>query len=1002
MRNITLTVITLVIAVLMVLSGFIFYAVTVRKRTNAAADWIRTSQITTNQARAISILDYRSTAGIKDFLLSNGRLIPPEVRLQDSLQQALQRLSGNTHNTTTQQEHLQAIQQLLLQRRHTKQQIIATANTNPAQAEEMILGTAFSAQTASLRNLINTYIDTEQQELLQRIRKDSSYTSWSLWVTLGLSAFMIILLIGEVRFIFKLSVKIKDWGNQLLKSEQTFKRLVEEAEPIIYQSTKHGFFTYVSPRAEALTGYPNTTLIGKHYSLLLDDKEFERLKTFYLQQLENGDEYSSLRFEITTRTGEKKWVEQLAYLITGENGSKEFECIVRDIDREYRKEQHVQYLQKRLEAILDNMPSMMFVKDMPGNYLLVNNRFMEVMGVSKDDIVGKTDTDLRYPWVERYAGMSRKVMETGTREKTEETLTIDGKTYHFLLTMFPLRNASHEMIGICCIGTDLTEKTLYLEQEKEAREKAVEAQKSQETFLANMSHEIRTPMNGIVGMTQLLLQEKGLSPIQQEYVTAIRRSAENLLVIINEILDFSKIKAGKLEVVSEPFNLREVVSSTTFPLQLQAREKGLVFNVRTAENMPVELLGDAVRLRQILTNLIENAIKFTLKGYVTVTVTLVSADKNNSGLRIGFEVKDTGIGIPADKLDVIFESFSQSHKGNSRDFGGTGLGLTICKHLIDLQNGTLKVESSPDTGSVFYFELPFTKNPFPRPQLPGQPQPQPPAQPLKGLSVLIVEDNRINQQVAYYTLKKGGCSRIDVADSGMAALEILSTKSYNCIIMDLQMPGMDGYETTRAIRNNGINTSIIALTASALDGERERCLQAGMNDYVSKPFEKEDLFRKIQASTNNSDDQGPQPEHRPGPAQQLSTPAGSGGSGLPPSDPAPNEKPAISFEFIHSAVAEDEVKIVLEELVLSMPAYISQMRQYIEEKNWEEVGNLAHQLKGNLGFVSMHEAVQLAHEINRGVVLDNNYEEISRKAARIEELFNRYKPDIEAHIAICL
>ncbi|MBC9911114.1 PAS domain S-box protein [Chitinophaga varians] len=999
MRNITLTVITLVIAVLMVLSGFIFYAVMVRKRTNAAADWIRTSQITTNQARAIFILDQRSTAGIKDFLLSNGRLLPPEARLQDSLQQALQRLSGNTHNTTTQQDHLQAIQQLLLQRRHTKQLIISTADMDPVKAGEIILGPTFSAQTASLRNLINTYIDTEQQELLQRVGKDSAYTSWSLWVTLGLSLFTIILLIGEVRYIFRVSVKIKDWGNQLLKSEQTFKRLVEEAEPIIYQSTRHGFFTYVSPRSEELTGYPNTTLVGKHYSLLLEDKEFERLKIFYLQQLENGDEYSSLRFEIITRTGEKKWVEQLAYLITGENGRKTFECIVRDIDREYRKEQHIQYLQKRLEAILDNMPSMMFVKDMPGNYLLVNNRFMEVMGVSKEDIVGKTDTELHYPWVERYAEMSRKVLETGTREKTEETLTIDGKTYHFLLTMFPLRNASHEMIGICCIGTDLTEKTLYLQQEKEAREKAVEAQKSQETFLANMSHEIRTPMNGIVGMTQLLLQEKALSAVQQEYVTAIRRSAENLLVIINEILDFSKIKAGKLEVVSEPFNLREVINSTAFPLQLQAREKGLVFNIRTAENMPVELLGDAVRLRQILTNLIENAIKFTPKGHVTVTVTLVSADKNNSGVRLGFEIKDTGIGIPADKLEVIFESFSQSHKGNSRDFGGTGLGLTICKHLIDLQNGSLRVESTPDKGSIFYFELPFTKNPFPQPQLPGHPLAQAPVQPLKGLAILIVEDNHINQQVAYYTLRKGGCSRVDVADSGMAALEILSTKSYNCIIMDLQMPGMDGYETTRAIRNNGINTSIIALTASALDGERERCLQAGMNDYVSKPFEKDDLFRKIQASATHDTDPGPAPEHRPDPAQQLSTPAGPGGSNPPPATPAPEEKPPISFEFIHQVIGHDEVKIILKELVEAMPVAISQLRQYIEKRDWENAGFVSHQLKGNLNFVSMHEGVQLAHEINRGLVLDCNYEEISRKAARIEELFTRYKPDIEAYIA---
>ncbi|MBC9931509.1 ATP-binding protein [Chitinophaga qingshengii] len=1001
MRNIALTVIIIVAAVLMVLSGFIFYAGMVQKRTNAAVDWIKNSQIITNQVRAIAILDYKSTAGLKDHLLSNGRIPLQEAQLQDSIQQALQRLTGNMYNNTDQQGYLQQIQHLLLQRRHTKQQIVALAATNPDKAREMVVSREFTAETYSLRNLVYAYVQSEQKEILQRNNNNAAYTTWSFRVTLIISAFMLILLLGEARYIFKWLTKIKVWSNQLLKSEQTFKRLAEEAEPIIYKSTIHGFFTYVSPRAEELTGYPNTSLVGKHYSLLLQEAEFERLKTFYLQQLDNGDEYSSLRFEITTRDGKRKWVEQLAYVITGDNGKKEFECIVRDIDQEYRKEQEIQYLQKRLEAILDSMPSMMFVKDMQGNYLLVNYRFMEVMKVNKEAIVGKTDADLHYPWVERYAEMSRKVMETGNREKMEETLTVDGNTLHFLLTMFPLLNPAHEMIGICCIGSDLTEKTLYLQQEKEAREKAEEAQRSQEMFLANMSHEIRTPMNGIVGMTQLLLQEKALSSVQQEYVAAIRQSAENLLVIINEILDFSKIKAGKLELVSKPFHLREVINSTVFPLQLQAREKGLVFNIRTMDNIPMELLGDEVRLRQILINLIENAIKFTAQGYVTVTVTLVSADKNDSRIRIGFEVKDTGIGIAEDKLDTIFESFSQTHKGNSRDFGGTGLGLTICRHLIDLQNGSIKVNSTPDKGSVFYFELPFTKNPFPRQETNGQPNIQAPQLPLKGLSVLIVEDNRINQQVAYYTMKKGGASHVDVADSGAAALEILSTKSYNCIIMDLQMPGMDGYETTRAIRNNGINTSIIALTASALDGEKERCLQAGMNDYVSKPFEKDDLFRKIQASTSNNEEQGPKPEHRPEPAHHLSAPTGAGNGTPPPSHPAPGKKPPISFEFIHQAVAEDEVKIVLQELILSMPAYISQMRQFIAEKNWPEVGNLAHQLKGNLGFVEMHEAVQLAHEINRGVVLDTNYEEISRKAARIEELFNHHKADIEAHIAIC-
>ncbi|WP_212001152.1 PAS domain-containing hybrid sensor histidine kinase/response regulator [Chitinophaga sp. HK235] len=998
MRKIALTVITLVIAVLMALSGFIFYAGMVQKRTNAAANWIRSSQTTTNQAKAIGTLDYRSTAGIKDYLLSNGHTNLMEQQLQDSILGILLRLTGNPHNTPAQQQRLQAIQQQLIQRRHTKHHIISTANENLEEARQMVLSPDFRQQGRGLQEIITSYIRTEQKELLQRIDKDSSYTTYSFWFTIILSTLTLTLLVGESRYIFKLLIRIRTWSNQLLKSEQSFRRLAEEAEPMIFKCSLNGFFTYVSPRSEEITGYSNTTLTGKHCSLLLEDDEFERMQRFYKYQLSNGDEYSSLQLEIITRSGKKKWVEQLASIITGDDGKREFECIVKDIDQEYRKSESIQYLLRRLEAILDYMPSMMFVKDMSGNYLLVNNRFMEVMQVRKENIVGKTDADLHYPWVSRYGEICRQVMNTGIREKMEETLTINDKTYHFLLTVFPLRNTNHEMIGICCLGQDLTEKTLYLQQEKEARKKAEEAQKSQETFLANMSHEIRTPMNGIVGMTQLLLQENTLSIVQQEYVTAIQRSASNLLVIINEILDFSKIKAGKLELAIEPFNLHEVINNAVFPLQLLAREKGLNFSARIHENIPADLLGDEVRLNQVLINLIENAIKFTSKGHVTVTVTLVSVDKDHSGIRIGFKVEDSGIGIPSDKIEVIFESFSQSHKGNSRHFGGTGLGLTICQHLIDLQNGILKVDSTPGKGSVFYFELPFTKDPFPRRQS-AAPAEGTPKQPLLGKTILVVEDNRINQQVAYYTLKKGGCASVDVVDSGMAALEILSVKSYNCIIMDLQMPGMDGYETTRAIRNSGINTRIIAVTASALDGEKERCLQAGMNDYVSKPFQKEELFQKIQASAGDdaSTDPVPSPEPAPAAAPQPDSPPLASGATSP--QPPQKKIPPISFDDIYLMMTKDEVKMILEDLVLYMPDYITRLRQYIEERNWKEAGNIAHQLKGNLGYVCMHEAVQLAHEINRNVVFDPIYEELSRKAARIEELFTRYQPDIEAHIA---
>ncbi|NSL89260.1 PAS domain S-box protein [Chitinophaga sp. Mgbs1] len=993
MKKIEHAVIILVMALLMALIGFIFYAWMVEKRTRDAASLVQNARLTVSQVNTLVRLDDKITAGLKDGLLRGANPLRLPQPLMDSINITMQLLQQQSAPDVLQQKKFPVLQQLITAKTAIFRQVVLSP---PATAGAIISGNASQSLSDSLKRLTESYIQVERDHINQYISKSLIYTRYSFWAALVICLFTLTLFIGETRLIFRTLIGFRDWAHRMQKSEQSFKRLAEEAEPVIFKANTNGIFTYVSQRAADITGYSSQSLIGKHFSIFLEEHEFDRLQAFYLNQLQNNEDYSSIQFEIITRAGDKKWVEQLAFVTTSDDGTvKEFQCIVKDIDKERRQDESIHYLQHRMEAILDYMPSMMFVKDMPGRYLLVNNRFMEIMQIQKEEIIGRTDEELDYEWISRYAEMDKRVQATGAKEKLEETFVVDGKTYHFLLTKFPLRNADNEMIGICCIGQDLTEKMNYLQQEKAAREKAEDAKQSQEIFLANMSHEIRTPMNGIVGMTQLLMEEESLTPRQAKYLDAITRSASNLLVIINEILDFSKIKAGKLHLENAPFHIHDVINSTVFPLMLQAREKGLSFNVQISPAIPPHLLGDEVRLNQVLINLIENAIKFTHQGAITLTVTLAAADKDNSRIRVGFEVKDTGIGIPAGKQHLVFESFSQTHNSNSREFGGTGLGLAICKELISLQQGTLQLNSTPGKGSTFYVEIPFTKNPFPPKTSKKAPTAASQHKPLLGKTLLVVEDNSINQQVAYYTLTSGGAA-VDVVENGKTALELLRVKTYNCIIMDLQMPGMDGYETTRTIRSHGITTPVIAVTASAIEGERERCLQAGMNDYISKPYQKDDLFKKIQCSTG---DIPPEPPSAPEPAQQF------GNGGNPHPQPAPEQEenlPPISFEFIHEVVPEDEVKILLMELITSMPEYIDKLLKAVDGQNWEEAAGLAHQLKGNLGFVRMHEAVQLAHDINRSVKFNRDMDDIPRKAAKINELFIRHKPDIEAHIAQCI
>ncbi len=401
-----------------------------------------------------------------------------------------------------------------------------------------------------------------------------------------------------------------------------------------------------------------------------------------------------------------------------------------------------------------------------------------------------------------------------------------------------------------------------------AKEGAELANRAKSAFLANMSHEIRTPMNGILGMAELM-RSSGLDQELTEYLDNIEGAARTLLAVINDILDLSKIEANRMELVREPFSLHTTLRETIGLMRAQATSRGLELRHTIADNTPDMFLGDATRLRQVLVNLIGNAIKFTDTGSVEVRVRLEDTAHTANRIMVRFEVQDTGIGIAPENTDRIFETFTQADGSFTRRYGGTGLGLAISKRLVQLMHGEITVQSEPGKGSTFSFTVAFDPLPLPPQDGPNESHPQPPTEtpsPFDAVTVLVADDNPVNRLVGARMLEKLGCT-VHLAEDGEEALETLRTHTFDVIFMDIQMPGVDGIEALRRIRSGesgtqNLHTPVIAMTAHTMKGDKELLLQAGMNDYIAKPFSQERLKELLERwaakpDTSNAIDHAP-------------------------------------------------------------------------------------------------------------------------------------------------
>ena len=515
---------------------------------------------------------------------------------------------------------------------------------------------------------------------------------------------------------------------------------------------------------------------------------------------------------------------------------------VTDLTERKRFEDELKKREAENRLLLDSIPDSIFLLDKEGNFLDYRTPNSSILYAPAELFMGKNiHSIMPQDLVELTMNNLEMARQSGKMQVFEYQLPANGEIKHF-----------EARINLCeggdflALVRDVTERKRSDEMLWKAKEEAEAAAKAKSEFLANMSHEIRTPLNAVIGLTGLLL-DTDLTHEQRNYLEIVRDSGDSLLSVINNILDFSKIDGGMMELEHSPFDLRRCIESTMDLMVTRAAEKGLVLKVVLDDQLPTMLVGDASRLRQVLANLLSNAVKFTDKGFVEVSV---RGNAIPEGFELRFDVLDTGIGMPQDKLDRLFMPFSQIDSSITRRYGGTGLGLAISKRLVGMMGGRIWAKSNPGVGSTFTFTI-KVKLPCMQPVQHEvkdlKPDIKPPIeghfQQALPLSILLAEDNAVNQMVLLQMLRKIGY-QADLASNGFDVLAALDRQAYDVVLMDIQMPDMDGFEATRRILARFPKMKrprIIALTAHALNGDRERCLKAGMDGYLSKPVKIEDL-----------------------------------------------------------------------------------------------------------------------------------------------------------------
>ncbi|MFP4317451.1 MAG: ATP-binding protein [Phormidium sp.] len=854
-------------------------------------------------------------------------------------------------------------------------------------------------------------------------------------------------------------------ADQVQKSELKNQALLEAIPDTMFRLRTDGTYLDVQADKDQPLLLSRSGFLGKSLYEVLP-KEVADLNLHYADLARQSREVQIFEYALdipNRKTGDVRLHNFEARIVT--SGEDEVLAIVRDITERKRYEAAIEAERQQLRQIVTQAPVAMAMMDSEMRYLAYSNTWLSDFAVEQDSLIGKSHYEVFSDLPERWRVLYERALQGEIVSTPEDVWERDnGAELYLRWAIHPWYTSDNEVGGVVIASTQINELV-------QARETALETARLKSDFLANMSHEIRTPMNGVLGMTDLLMTTE-LDEEQLEFTEALRTSGEHLLNLINDILDFSKLEAEKLRLDRHDFELRSCLNDVLNIFVMQSKEKGLSLKLHINPTLPDQLSGDSRRLRQVLMNLVGNAIKFTDKGSVAIGVRAIAKKQGVLGdpsadsgqletiLTLQFAVRDTGIGIAAGDRKYLFQAFSQVDASSTRRYGGTGLGLAICRQLVQKMGGQIWVESEPNQGSTFVFTAQFVQVESSEPQEPAtaEPEPQtaafstsasqpvsasqsadssasvesresrqpdiasvsstsdvppqtrsgtvaetepgslkrsssPPESPASaaGGKVLVVEDTHINQKVVMNQLKLLGYSAACV-NNGQEALDQLHEQPFDIVLMDCQMPVLDGYRATQRLRSweseGDRHTVVVGLTAHAMEGDREKCLDAGMDDYLAKPVTMEKLKSVLEHWMSQIE---------PLPSANSPTMSHNGNrpnSIIPPSASMADSPPSspeiyIDWDRLHE-VSGDDLEFELELLDSFMDSareYVAGAKTALAEGDLETFSRLVHQIKGASGNVGIPAMMTLAGQLNERIKHESINPELMQEAlAGIEQL----------------
>lgn len=697
-----------------------------------------------------------------------------------------------------------------------------------------------------------------------------------------------------------------------------------------------GYFKYVNNTFLELTNHLESELLTKTFSEFLDSKEMLSI-TKKISSLSKDNQRISF---VSKYLGQDKLYRTISWeMVYLENDNTLF-TIGKDITEENTLAKEVENIKMALDE-----SAIVAITNQKGIITYVNDKFCKISKFSRKELIGKDHKIINSGYHSKdFIKNLWQTIASGKIWKGElKNIAKDGNYYWVDTTIVPFFNDKGKPTQYIAIRADITEKKKVEEDLIEATKIAENSVRVKEEFLSNMSHEIRTPMNGIIGYTDLLL-EMTLSSEQSEFLDRIKKSSNSLLVLTNDILDLSKLESGKLIFESIEFDLIDLIDQVIKMVEHSAKRKGIELSLYIDSKCPRYIKGDPTRLNQVLLNLINNAVKFTEVGEVNIYVKPQS--QKDDKVNITFKIEDTGIGMNKASQKIIFNSFTQARSDTTRKYGGSGLGLAIVKMIINQKQGEIHLDSTLGKGTTFTITIPFNKcnekqNEDNRNNLLGVKDRKPKLSSLKDIEILLVEDNRMNQALAKSRLSSWDC-KCDIAENGKIALEKLENNVYDLILMDIQMPEMDGYQTTkriRKLRSPICEIPIIAMTAHASSSDEQKALKAGMNDYISKPFNPETLYNKIIRNTT-----------------------------IKPNNDQVDKYIDLSFLKEESMGDNDFFILLMNTYIDNFESFLTTVKAGIKDKNYETIYKASHKIISNVRMIAtepLQNKISLIHDLSK-------------------------------------